>query len=238
MALGQPFVLSSPAKLAGVWFGDKERAIATTVGSIATPFGAVIGYLLPLPLISDQDITPQDHAESTFLRYIIVQSIIITVLGLPVMLFIRNRPPTPPSISAANAIKKKSGGMCKSMKKLVGSIDFIWLVLAFSSIFTIYTVLGAALAPLTASFGYNSQDNSLFGSIYVVGGVVGSFIHAIFLDKYARYKLQYVIIGILNCISFALVVFLIDIKSTPLTTCLLFFMGFAQLPIIGVSYSF
>lgn len=198
MALGQPFVLSTPAKLAGVWFGDGERAIATTVGSIAAPFGAVIGYLLPLPLISDADTKRPDGGEGRFLRYLLVQSSIITVLGLPILLFIRNKPPTPPSASAANSNKRNSGGMIRSMKRLLSSIDFIWLMLAFSSIYTIYTTLGASLGPLTKSFDYDSKDNSMFGSIYVVGGVFGSFVHAIFLDKYSRYKLQYVIIGLLN----------------------------------------
>ena len=59
MAIGQPLILSAPAKVAAMWFGDNERAIATMIGSLAGPLGATAGYLLPLPLISDKD-TPGD----------------------------------------------------------------------------------------------------------------------------------------------------------------------------------
>ena len=55
MAIGQPFMLSAPAKLAALWFGDNERALATTLGSLAAPIGAVMGFLLPLIFIGDDD---------------------------------------------------------------------------------------------------------------------------------------------------------------------------------------
>lgn len=115
MAMGQPFVLSTPAKLAGVWFGDKERAIATTLGSLAAPIGAVIGYLLPLPIISDKDIDPKSHGQKQFLKYILIQNIVITCLGIPIIFFIRNNPPTPPSASAENVMKNQSTGQLKSI---------------------------------------------------------------------------------------------------------------------------
>ena len=127
MALGQPFMLSAPAKLAAVWFGDNERAIATTLGSLAAPIGAVTGFLLPLPLISESDATPQDHGRKVFFRYILVQNIVITVLGLPIIFFIRNQPPSPPSSSAAKVLRKKAPNQCRSMGKLFKNVSLISL---------------------------------------------------------------------------------------------------------------
>jgi len=74
MAFGQPFMLSAPAKLAALWFGDNERAIATNIGSLAAPIGALTGFLLPLPLI-----TEDNKSEEKFFTYILVQNIIISV---------------------------------------------------------------------------------------------------------------------------------------------------------------
>jgi len=111
-------------------------------------------------------------------------------------------------------------------------------MISFSAIYSVYTTLGAAIGQLSKNFGYDSQANSLFGSVYIFGGLIGSFIHAFFLDKYARYKLQYVIIGILSLGSLILVTVIIGEKNLYLTAASLFFMGFGQLPIIGVSYSF
>ena len=45
--LGQPFVYAAPAKLSAIWFGDKERAKATTIGALALPLGAIVGFVLP-----------------------------------------------------------------------------------------------------------------------------------------------------------------------------------------------
>ena len=84
MAFGQPFMMTAPAKLAGLWFSDSEQALATTLGSLAQPIGAVLGFILPLPFINDDDKTNPD-GKSRFEFYILIQSIIITVLGLPIM---------------------------------------------------------------------------------------------------------------------------------------------------------
>lgn len=46
-AMGQPFLMNIPSKIASTWFGDKERAIATAVGSVAVPIGTVISFVLP-----------------------------------------------------------------------------------------------------------------------------------------------------------------------------------------------
>ena len=122
MAIGQPFVLSSPAKLAAVWFGDNERAIATIIGSLAAPLGAVAGYLLPLPIITDKNTDTEERGRSKFFQYVLIQNIIITALGLPIILFIRNQPPTPPSPSAEKSMKRNVGQI-KSMIKLLKNVS-------------------------------------------------------------------------------------------------------------------
>jgi hypothetical protein len=46
-------MISAPAKLAMVWFGEVERATATTIGALAVPIGAVVAFLLPLLIVTD-----------------------------------------------------------------------------------------------------------------------------------------------------------------------------------------
>ena len=48
MAVGQAFLISAPPKIANIWFGDKERTIATTNGSLSTPVGSLLGFILPI----------------------------------------------------------------------------------------------------------------------------------------------------------------------------------------------
>ena len=42
-ALGQCFTLATPPFIAGVWFGSKERGIATALGVLANQLGTALG---------------------------------------------------------------------------------------------------------------------------------------------------------------------------------------------------
>lgn len=46
-AVGQPFLINMPAKLAAVWFGKNERVIAITICVAMTALGAAVGFVLP-----------------------------------------------------------------------------------------------------------------------------------------------------------------------------------------------
>lgn len=85
LAIGQPFMMTVPPKLAGLWFSENEQALATTVGALAQPLGAALGFVLPLPFIKDSDKTSPD-GKHKFETYILVQSIIITVFSVPILL--------------------------------------------------------------------------------------------------------------------------------------------------------
>ena len=111
-------------------------------------------------------------------------------------------------------------------------------MVSFSCVYTVYTTLGAAIGPLTEKFGYGSGANSIFGSSYIAGGLIWSFIHAFLLDKYSRYKIQYIFIGLASTAALGGLTGIIGLKIQALTIVMLFLMGFAQIPIIGVSYSF
>ena len=59
MALGQPLLYNSPAKVTTNWFPQKERSMATMIGTQMAIFGIFIGYLLPGIFVSSYD-GPQD----------------------------------------------------------------------------------------------------------------------------------------------------------------------------------
>ena len=53
MAMGQPFLYNSPALVTTNWFPQKERSIATMVGTQMNVFGVLLGFLLPLFFIDN-----------------------------------------------------------------------------------------------------------------------------------------------------------------------------------------
>ncbi|CAI2366185.1 unnamed protein product [Moneuplotes crassus] len=237
MAMGQPFVVTAPPKIAGLWHSDNEQALGTTLGSLAQPIGAVLGFLLPLPFISDSDKDSPD-GKSKMLFYILIQSIIITVISFPILLIVKDKPDTPPSRSAEEFLKIVPESQVKNFCKLMKNRDFLSILGAFSCIFCVYITLGATVGQITKEFEFGAHDNSYFGAVFAVAGILGSFIHAVPLDAYQKYKLQFIIIGITSVMGIVATTLGLYSQIFWVAALCMGFMGFVLLPIISVSYAF
>ena len=131
---------------------------------------------------------------------------------------IRNQPPTPPSASAEKVLNsKKKTSQCTSICKLFKDRDYWFLCLSFAFIYSIYTTMGACVGPLAEQFGYKSTATSIFGVVYIFGGLFGSFCHAFVLDKYKKYKVQYLFIGVCCIVIMSVVTATINIGELAIT---------------------
>jgi len=98
-AIGQPFYLNSPSFLASEWFGANEIAVATSVGTISFPLGALIGFLMPNYFFThgDPDLVPIKTLFHQQTQYLFVANLMVTVLAIGSLFMIKNKPPSPPS---------------------------------------------------------------------------------------------------------------------------------------------
>lgn len=201
-----PFVQALGATLAGVWFGDNERALVTTIPSLASVFGLIIGFVMPVFFVQDDDKSDPMSAKDKIWWYILTQSAVITLFSLPVFLMIKKEPSTPPSKSAEEIRNKRdpfssfekvmaeelsdisTNNFCSQFSQLMKTPNFWILSTVFSFIYGVYNTLGAVVSIFVAQFGYSSSDTSIFGVVFLVSGICGSFIHAILLDKYQKFK--------------------------------------------------
>ena len=136
--MGNPFVQTIGAKIAAIWFGDHERALATTITSIASVMGVMFGFVFPVFFVQDSDSDDIPKAKNLVWNYILVQSITITVLTIPILLLVKNEPPTPPSKSAKAMKKAKKLQVFKAVKKLLSQFNIWILYMAYSLIFSVY----------------------------------------------------------------------------------------------------
>jgi nitrate/nitrite transporter NarK len=173
-----------------VWFGDKERALATTVTSIASVMGVIFGFVFPIFFLSDDD-RDDPNVKDKIWFYTLIQSITITVMAIPIFFLVKNKPETPPSKSAKDALKMKKRRILESIIKLCKIPNYWIIVLAYSFVFSVYIVLGASVGAISDAYDYDTSSNSLFGGIFVICGVVGSIINAILLDRFGKYKIQF-----------------------------------------------
>ena len=73
---------------------------------------------------------------------------------------------------------------CANLKKLVKNPNFYLLSIGFCIGFGGYSTLGGVVSPLASEFDFTMNQVSVFGVAFVVLGLVGSFLHAIVLDKF------------------------------------------------------
>ena len=159
------------------------------------------------------------------------------MLALPILFFVKSKPPTPPSASAAKLSNVRTEPFLRSVIKLFTNINYIILLIAFAFLYNVYTSLGAIVGPLVESFGYDQTATSIFGVVYIGSGLFGSFAHAIILDRYKKYKLQLVILCVGATCACGVVLLVLDYEIVPLTAATLFLLGINVLPALGVGYS-
>lgn len=54
-AYGQVSFLVTVSKVSSIWFGADQRALSTALGSLSTPLGAIMGFILPSSVIFEAD---------------------------------------------------------------------------------------------------------------------------------------------------------------------------------------
>lgn len=171
-------------------------------------------------------------------RYILVQSITATILSIPIFFIIKNQPESPPSKSARRARRKGHSNLMASLKKLFTKLNFWLITFAYSLIVSLYVVLGASVGTISDSYGYSTDANSIFGLVFIISGLVGSFIQAILLDKFRKYKYQLIVIGLTTILSVGGVALVMDQQKVWLTALMLALMGLSVVPAIGVAFTF
>ena len=86
-----------PSKLAAVWFGEEERATATSIAVAADLLGLALGYSLPTFIVENKhNLTQVGNELGTYLLISAVQALATFIF---VCITVTDAPPTPPSHS-------------------------------------------------------------------------------------------------------------------------------------------
>ncbi|KAF9350327.1 hypothetical protein BGX26_011474 [Mortierella sp. AD094] len=178
-AAAQPFFLNVPPKFAAVWFSEHGRTTATMIGSVSNGFAAALAQLI-IPVI-----TVDKDSMSTS---VLVCAILSTVAIIPAF-FVADRPPTPPSPSAAEALlETNEEPFWISLKKVGTNRQFLLLMTVFGTFVGCFNAITSLISQITAPYDYTSSEAGYFGAAMVVAGLVGAGISGPVTDKYKQYK--------------------------------------------------
>ncbi|KAF9156219.1 hypothetical protein BG015_006622 [Linnemannia schmuckeri] len=177
----QPFFMNLPPKFAAVWFSENGRTTATMIGTVSNASAAALAQLI-IPIITD------DTKPATMSNSVLFTAILSIVSIIPVF-FVTDRPPTPPSPSAAEALHLTiEEPFHVSLKKVGTNRQFLLLLLVFGSLVGIFNSVTSLLATFTGPYGYSSNQAGYLGAGMVLAGLLGAAVSGPLVDKTKQYK--------------------------------------------------
>jgi MFS family permease len=126
----------------------------------------------------------------------------------------------------------------KDIKILLRNRSYICLTISFTFLYGVYTALGAVVSSITAPYGYVASENSLFGAIFIIAGVLGSFVFGVVLDRFNKYKLILTLLGFSSIVTVSISMLALPSKSVVFLSGSLALVGISVIPVIPVSYGF
>ena len=237
IAIGQPFILNASVKLAGEWFKEDEKAMATGLGTMAQFLGSIIGFIVS-PIIIENFIAETSPGifeitkQGMDLLLYIYGGIGLGIATL-YLIFVKNKPPTPPNRYA----EKTKVMMWSGVKKLFKTKDFVILTVC------IFIALGAFNAMSSLIDGIfedqlpigDTSTAGLIAGVLIIGGIIGAIILPAISDKVKKRKI-FLIIAFLSAVP--LLILLDYFTNIPLLFALSGVTGFlliSSLP-IGLTY--
>ncbi|KAF9946325.1 hypothetical protein BGZ72_000424 [Mortierella alpina] len=223
-AAAQPFFLNVAPKYAAVWFTENERTTATMIGTIPNPLAAALAQLI-VPRI-----TPNvDH-----MAFTLSISLALSILAQCPVAWMSERPPLPPSPSAAeSALQATPEPFWLSLKKVLLNGQFRLLLLIFATFVGCFNTLATLIVDFSTPYGYTATEAGYFGAAIILAGLVGAVISGPVTDRFKIYKLLCKTLVPMATIMYLCLVFVIrrDALYKIVGVCILLgFASFAALP--------
>ena len=127
---------------------------------------------------------------------LLMENCIITACFLYFLVFFTsNTPPTPPSFAAMRNKTSITQGMKEDFKTLMRNRNFVYTMISYVLIFSIYSSFGVVVSLIFIEFG--AFEISLFAMLFVLVGAISCFGYGKYLDKTSSYlkTLKFILIG-------------------------------------------
>ncbi|KAM5271280.1 solute carrier family 49 member A3 [Ctenodactylus gundi] len=223
-ALAQTLVISSPAKLAALWFPEHQRATANMIASMSNPLGILVANVLSPALVKKgEDI-------SRMLGVYVVPAGLACLLASTCLW--ESTPPTPPSAGAANSTSET---FLRGLWLLLRNKAYVILAVCFGGGIGVFTSFSALLEQILCASGYSSGFSGLCGALFILFGILGALFLGLYVDR-TKHFTEATKIGLclasLACVAFALVSQLQGQALAVAGICSLFgLFGFAVAPV-------
>jgi len=118
---------------------------------------------------------------------------IVCLFSIPSLVFMREEPPSPPSVVANDTNNDISFG--EGIKMLISNWNYLKIFFVYLFLAGINNSIGPIYSNLASKFNYSLFTISTGCLLSIFGGVFFSFVAGVLLDKYQSYKKFQIIIS-------------------------------------------
>ena len=190
-AISTSAFLFLPSKLAAVWFGEKERAKATSIAISADSLGMALSYFLPTSIIKNR--SSLKEIEKDIGNYLLGSAVESVIIFLFICISMKDRPSTPPSYSESKRVNTNTETELHSgiygYKLLLKNINFHTILNIHGVLFGIESVFLVALNEiLIGKFPGYEHEIGVMASIGLIFSIPTSFLIGFLLDRTRAFK--------------------------------------------------
>jgi nitrate/nitrite transporter NarK len=128
--------------------------------------------------------------------------------------------------------------MFDSVKTLFKNKNYVFLFLSFNFLYGLYCAISAVISSFTTPYGYQPQDISVISLVFLIAGILNSFVMGLLLDKYQCYKKALVGLCFCSTISLALSILTLPTGRVGIQAIIMMLTGASLIPIVTISFSF
>ncbi|XP_077265379.1 choline/ethanolamine transporter flvcr2a isoform X1 [Temnothorax americanus] len=208
VAISQTCILSIPARLAAVWFGDNEVSRACGIGVFGNQLGIAIGFLFPPMLVPNKEICDIERGLQRMFYTVAAFTSFVLIL---ILLLFKSAPPLPPS--SAQAVQREKSESSREVKTFFESIrrlflnrGYLLLLISYGiNVGTFYAISTLLNRLVIKQFPDSEEDAGRIGLTIVCAGMVGSIACGILLDK--THKFWWTTVGVYICSLVGMIIF-------------------------------
>lgn len=195
---------------------------------MANYIGVIIGFALPAVLVRS------DESKNKIGNLMLTQAVFCTVVCLLCIVWFKDKPELPPSITAS----EEREAFCSSLSSCMKNLNFDLINLSSSLLQGAIGALATLLDPITDPYNFSSTDNSVIGIVLIICGIIGSFIIGVEVTLTNKYKLSFFICTLLSLITLVIFTFTLELESLIVTACVIGLFGLVVTPCIPISYEY
>lgn len=218
--LAGPIAMAGPPTVSAVWFPPEQRTRATAVGTFFGMLGTAAGFLLGpniVPdvhghpngthLLSEKDTADRIERERSAIHLLMyIECVWACSIFVAMIVYFPNRPPRPPSTSAA--VQRE--GFFVGIKNIVKLPQF-WIVsLSYAASQGVLNCWMSVINVILKPHGIGEQEAGWIGFVATCGGCVLCLIFAVLADYLKRmmkwFVVGFYVLGTISYLVFALAV--------------------------------